>query len=238
MIDTAQYRVGIDLVQISQVADSMARFGPRYLNRVFTPHELSCARRRGALDPQVLAARFAAKEATLKVLRPTGAQPEWRSIELRRLPSGSCEMALTDTAAALAESEGITSMAVSVTHEETMAASVVVAFCRPGMAVVGVPNESQEREVGNMDRSEMEATVRTIVRDLGRLSIDPAELGDNDDLFVAGMTSHASVNVMLELESEFDVEFPESMLRKQTFESIWAIADALSSLTGSGVTCS
>ena len=88
-----------------------------------------------------------------------------------------------------------------------------------------------------MDRSQMEATVRTIVLNQGRLSIEPGELGDTDDLFVAGMTSHASVNVMLQLESEFDIEFPESMLRKQTFESIRAIADALCTLTGSGVAC-
>jgi holo-[acyl-carrier protein] synthase len=246
VIENEQYRVGIDLVEVSQVADSMARFGPRYLNRLFTPHELSCARRGDTLDPQRLAARFAAKEATLKVLRPTGAQPSWQSIELRRLPSGACELALHDSAAALAESEGITSMAVSVTHEDTMAASVVVAFRLTGAAddlVSGVTGaggksiQSREKEEANMDRSQMEATVRTIVLNQGRLSIEPGELGDTDDLFVVGMTSHASVNVMLQLESEFDIEFPESMLRKQTFESIRAIADALCTLTGSGVAC-
>lgn len=125
------YRVGIDLVEVTQVADAVARFGGRYLNRVFTPHELACARRGDAYDARSLAARFAAKEATIKVLRPTGAQPAWQSMELRRLPSGSCEMALTGSAATMAEVEGITSLAVSVTHEATMAASVVVAKCHP-----------------------------------------------------------------------------------------------------------
>ena len=47
------------------------------------------------------------------------------------------------------------------------------------------------------------------------------------------MTSHASVNVMLALEDEFDVEFPEAMLRKSTFESVAAIRVALGELTGS-----
>jgi len=45
------------------------------------------------------------------------------------------------------------------------------------------------------------------------------------------MTSHASVNVMLALEDAFDIEFPEHMLRKRTFESVTAIRAALSELT-------
>jgi phosphopantetheine--protein transferase-like protein len=237
MIDNDQFRVGIDLVDVTQVADSVTRFGPRYLNRVFTGHELDCARRGSTFDPQSLAARFAAKEATIKVLRPTGAQPAWHSIELRRQPSGSCEMALTGTAAALAEAEGITSLAVSVTHEATLAASVVVAQCEPNSRAVDVPDPRQTEGVTSMERNDLEATVREIIRDEGRLSVDSAALGESDDLFEAGMTSHASVNVMLALEETFDLEFPEAMLTKQTFESIRAIADALGSLINAGVAC-
>jgi acyl carrier protein len=59
------------------------------------------------------------------------------------------------------------------------------------------------------------------------------KLSDQDDLYQAGMTSHASVNVMLALEDEFDIEFPEAMLRKSTFESVAAIRVALGELTGS-----
>jgi holo-[acyl-carrier protein] synthase len=131
MIEPEQYRVGIDLVEVTQVDASVARFGDRYLRRLFTPHELACARRGRSFDAPTLAARFAAKEATIKVLRPTGAHPAWTAIELRRLPSGACEIALTGTAAAMAQSAGITAMAVSVTHEASMAASVVVATCQP-----------------------------------------------------------------------------------------------------------
>jgi acyl carrier protein len=58
-------------------------------------------------------------------------------------------------------------------------------------------------------------------------------LTDEDDLYQAGMTSHASVNVMLALEDEFEVEFPETMLRKSTFESVAAIRRALAELTQS-----
>jgi holo-[acyl-carrier protein] synthase len=142
MIETEGYRVGIDLIDVSQVAHAVNRFGGRYLNRLFTTHELACAARGATFDPQSLAARFAAKEATIKVLRPTGAQPAWTSIELRRLPSGACEIALSGTAAAMARAEGITSMAVSVTHEAIMAGSVVIATCRRS-AVDGEPSRSE-----------------------------------------------------------------------------------------------
>ena len=57
-------------------------------------------------------------------------------------------------------------------------------------------------------------------------------LKDDSDLYEAGMTSHASVNVMLALEGAFDVEFPDRMLRRGVFESVSAIAAALTELTG------
>jgi acyl carrier protein len=84
--------------------------------------------------------------------------------------------------------------------------------------------------VTTLERKTLEVSIRAILRDVGRLSVDPADLDDREDLFAAGMTSHSSVNVMLSLEETFDFEFPESMLRKQTFESVGAIADALTSL--------
>ena len=87
-----------------------------------------------------------------------------------------------------------------------------------------------------MERKPLEDSIREILREVGRLSIDPADLGDREDLFAAGMTSHSSVNVMLSLEESFDFEFPERMLRKQTFESVGTIADALTSLITTEVT--
>lgn len=52
----------------------------------------------------------------------------------------------------------------------------------------------------------------------------------DDDLFAAGMSSRATVGVMLGLESEFDIEFPDAMLRRDVFESIRAIGDALEAI--------
>jgi acyl carrier protein len=76
----------------------------------------------------------------------------------------------------------------------------------------------------------VEDKIREVLAEHGKLPVDPATLSDNDDLYAAGMTSHASVNVMLALEDGFDVEFPDEMLRKSTFASVSAIRDALSTL--------
>ncbi len=76
-----------------------------------------------------------------------------------------------------------------------------------------------------------EARVRQTLADHARLPVDVSTLQGYDDLFQAGMTSHNSVNVMLALEEEFDIEFPEEMLQKSTFESIEAICTSISTLT-------
>jgi acyl carrier protein len=76
----------------------------------------------------------------------------------------------------------------------------------------------------------MNGEVRRVLAEHGRLSVDLATLSDDDDLFQAGMTSHANVNVMLAIEEAFDVEFTESMLRRSTFESIASIEAAVREL--------
>jgi acyl carrier protein len=72
--------------------------------------------------------------------------------------------------------------------------------------------------------------IRQVIGEHGHLPVDMAQIGDDTDLFQAGMTSHASVNVMLGLESEFDVEFPDSMLKRSVFQSVSAIRGALEKL--------
>jgi acyl carrier protein len=72
--------------------------------------------------------------------------------------------------------------------------------------------------------------IRTVLAEHARLSIPIDSLNDHEDLFRAGMTSHASVNVMLGLEDAFDIEFPESMLRKSTFETISSIERSVNAL--------
>jgi acyl carrier protein len=77
--------------------------------------------------------------------------------------------------------------------------------------------------------------IRKIVAAHALLSVDANELSLDADLYQAGMTSHASVNVMLALEDRFDVEFPDRMLTRDVFESIAAIERALGELRGSAV---
>ena len=79
----------------------------------------------------------------------------------------------------------------------------------------------------------MQHQVREVVAEHGRLAVDVATLSDDDDLYSAGLTSHASVNLMLALEDAFDVEFPDHLLRRQTFESINAICQGLTELVPS-----
>ena len=76
----------------------------------------------------------------------------------------------------------------------------------------------------------MSDEIREILKEHGRLSVDAMTLGDDDDLYKAGMTSHASVNVMLALEGKFDIEFPDRMLRRSVFETIASIRDAVAEL--------
>jgi holo-[acyl-carrier protein] synthase len=125
-------RVGIDLCSVQDVAESVATFGDRYLQRVYTPDELEYCGRDPALSSERLAARFAAKEAVVKVLRPLDARPEWRTIEVQRDPGGWCELSLTGSAAKLAREASITSLSVSLSHEAGLANAVVVATLSDG----------------------------------------------------------------------------------------------------------
>jgi acyl carrier protein len=72
--------------------------------------------------------------------------------------------------------------------------------------------------------------IRRILSEHGRLSQDLAQLTEKSDLYEAGMTSHASVNVMLALEAEFEIEFPDSMLKRSMFDSIASISAAIDEL--------
>jgi acyl carrier protein len=75
-------------------------------------------------------------------------------------------------------------------------------------------------------------TIRAVLQEHGRLAVDASRLDEGRDLYAAGLTSHASVSVMLGLEERFAVEFPERMLRRTAFSSIAAIRSNLIELLG------
>ncbi|HLK37267.1 MAG TPA: holo-ACP synthase [Polyangiaceae bacterium] len=123
----ADIAVGTDLVLVSHVESSIANFGDRYLQRVYTEGELDycLAQRDGpALH---LAARFAAKEATIKALAPGVEALGWRSIEIRRRPGGACDVVLHGPAHLLARRRGVRRLAISMSHDGEYATAVVLA---------------------------------------------------------------------------------------------------------------
>lgn len=78
----------------------------------------------------------------------------------------------------------------------------------------------------------MKEQIRNILANEGKLGTAAAQLGDDDDLYAAGLTSFASVQLMLALEDTFEVEFTEKMLNRKTFQSIANIAAAIAELQG------
>ena len=73
-------------------------------------------------------------------------------------------------------------------------------------------------------------TIRTLIAEHGRLPVPVASLRDDQDLYAAGLTSFAAVQLMLALEDRFDVEFADTMLNRRSFASIDAIASCLHQL--------
>ncbi len=84
----------------------------------------------------------------------------------------------------------------------------------------------------SMDDTSLDNSIRDILEAHARLSVPASGLADRADLYEAGMTSTASVSVMLALEDSFDIEFPDSMLKRSVFESIAAIRAAITELRG------
>lgn len=122
-------RVGIDLVDVAEVRDALSAHGERYLRRVYTTDEVEdCRSEALGLDPERLAARFAAKEAAIKVLRPDRrtAVP-WTGIAVRRHPGGWVDLELRGAAARLADDAGVCRLAVSLSHERGLSCAVVTA---------------------------------------------------------------------------------------------------------------
>jgi holo-[acyl-carrier protein] synthase len=122
-------RVGLDLVAVSTVVESLrGTHRERYLERVYTAREVAdCGGpSEVTLAPERLAARFAAKEATIKALPGAGEGVALTQIEVVRDEDGSVSIHLTDRAAELFAASGATEIAVSLTHEGGFAAATVV----------------------------------------------------------------------------------------------------------------
>jgi holo-[acyl-carrier protein] synthase len=121
-------RVGADLVSVHDVASSIEQFGDRYLGRVYSSAELrTCSAADGLPLANRLAARFAAKEATIKALRPSVGLA-YSNIEVITAPSGAPAMAVSGAAAEWVDELDLSSSSVSLTHEGDFAAAIFVAI--------------------------------------------------------------------------------------------------------------
>jgi holo-[acyl-carrier protein] synthase len=120
-------RIGIDLVSVQLVRESIREHGDRYLKRFYTEGELRDCDTGHGIVAQRLAARFAAKEATLKVLRPGDEAIPWRSMGVVRHGPGWVTVELSGRAAALAAETGLQNFELSISHEEEYASAVVIA---------------------------------------------------------------------------------------------------------------
>lgn len=76
----------------------------------------------------------------------------------------------------------------------------------------------------------MKEDVRKILAEVARLEVSVDTLGDRDDLYEAGLSSLATVHVMLAMENAFDIEIPDAMLTRQLFRSIESLAAAAEQL--------
>ena len=116
-------KTGIDIIEIPRIQAALDRHGERFLQRVFTPSEITECRGRA----EALAVRFAAKEATSKALG-TGIGPiSWREVETLHKWSGEPYLVLHGSAERIARELGLTTWAVSLSHSRDNAIAVVVA---------------------------------------------------------------------------------------------------------------
>jgi holo-[acyl-carrier protein] synthase len=137
--------LGIDIINVGRIRETLARFGSRFSRRVLTEREAAYVRDR----PETLAGRWAAKEAVSKVLGLGVRGVGWREIEIVRLPTGQPAVALAGRAHARASQLGMGRIAVSISHERDYAVAIAFGIRTEGGAYVfppGLEERLAERE--------------------------------------------------------------------------------------------
>jgi holo-[acyl-carrier protein] synthase len=117
---------GVDLIEVERVAQSIERYGERFLNRIYTPREIAyCNSKR--LSAESFAARFAAKEAGAKALGTgIGFGVTWKELEVGRALSGRPSLELSGRARQIAQQMGVRSISISLTHTARIAMAMVI----------------------------------------------------------------------------------------------------------------
>jgi holo-[acyl-carrier protein] synthase len=135
----AGVRVGLDIVQISRIAQSLEQFGAAFERKLFTHDELAYAHSGVGVAAQRLAARFAAKEAVIKALQLSEAGVDWRDMEVQRSQDGDCRMTLHGRARAIAAERAVEHIALSLSHDGDYAGAVVTVSYAPASRTDNFP---------------------------------------------------------------------------------------------------
>jgi len=118
--------IGMDLVEIDRIEDSIRRFGDRFLGRILLPGEIRYCQAQGRPALHV-AARFAAKEAASKAFGTgIGSDLGWLDLEVARESSGRPVLILHDAGYVLAERRGVRTLHLTLTHTATTAGATVI----------------------------------------------------------------------------------------------------------------
>lgn len=123
-------KIGTDICSIQRVANTYAKFGQRFADRILTRAEQEYVLSKPVHVASRMAGRFAAKEAASKALGTGWRGISWKEIEVMRHPSGAPSLALHGRAAELAERLGLTNFEVSLSHEKEYATAFVVGYCK------------------------------------------------------------------------------------------------------------
>ena len=166
--------LGIDIIRIERIRQTIERFGQRFADRVLTAAEQGYVRGRAT----TMAGRWAAKEAVSKVLGLGVRGIGWRDIEIERLPTGAPAVRLHGRAAARAQQLGMERVAVSISHEDDYAVAIAFGIRTAGGRYLFPPDiedrldERERRILARMDRLRAQA---------GGMDEPPSGPGDGRD---------------------------------------------------------
>jgi holo-[acyl-carrier protein] synthase len=169
--------LGIDIIKVQRIRDTIERFGERFSRRVLTPAEQRYVRDR----PETFAGRWAAKEAVSKVLGLGVRGIGWRDIEVERLPTGQPAVRLHGRASERAVQLGMGRIALSITHESEYAVAIAFGVRTAGGRYVfplDIDERIDDRERRLLARFERMRELDRATRELAADQPEPATDGD------------------------------------------------------------
>jgi holo-[acyl-carrier protein] synthase len=180
--------LGIDIIKVQRIRETLARFGDRFSRRVLTDAERRYVRDR----PETFAGRWAAKEAVSKVLGLGVRGIGWRDIEVERLPTGQPAVRLHGRAAERAVQLGMGRVALSITHEAEYAVAIAFGVRTAGGRYVfplDIDERLDDRERRLLARLERMRELHEVTRGLAAdaaTAVGPEGADGDDDVDGAG----------------------------------------------------